>query len=69
DIVWWASVGKAFASKVESEGKVLVKEGEEGGHFEADEKITCDWDGKNIGKLCIGRRIEKPKITKRTRKK
>jgi hypothetical protein len=64
DIVWWASVGKAFALKVESEGKLLIKEGEEGSHFETYERISCDWDGKNIGKLCIGRKIEKPKAEK-----
>jgi hypothetical protein len=68
DILWWASVGKAFATRIESAGKAMVKEGEEGDQFEIDEIISCDWDGKNIGKLCIGRKIEKP-ITKRTRKK
>jgi hypothetical protein len=69
DILWWASVGKAFASKVENEGKVMVKEGEEGDQFEIEEKFSCDWDGKNIGKLCIGHKIEKPITSKRTRKK
>lgn len=71
DILWWASVGKAFASKIESEGRVLLKEGEEGEEFEVEveEKITCEWDGKSIGTLCIGRKAEKPKTTKRTRKK
>jgi hypothetical protein len=69
DILWWASVGKAFASKVESEGKIMFKDGEEGDHFEIEERITCDWDGKNIGKLCIGRKTEKPKVTKKARKK
>jgi len=69
DILWWASVGKAFASKVESEGQVMVKEGEEEDALEIEEKITCDWDGKNIGTLCIGRKIEKPKTSKRARKK
>jgi len=69
DMVWWASVGKAFASKVESEGKILVREGEEGNNFEIEENISCDWDGKNIGKLYIGRKIEKPKNSKKDRKK
>jgi len=69
DIIWWASVGKAFASKMKSEGKIFAKEGEEGDFFETEEIISCDWDGKNIGKLCIGRKIEKPKVSKRTRKK
>jgi hypothetical protein len=69
DIIWWASVGKAFASKIESEGKILVKEGEEGDNFESEEKIACAWDGKNIGKLCIGRKIEKTKVPRRTKKK
>jgi hypothetical protein len=68
DILWWASVGKAFASKVESEGKIMVKEEEED-QIEVEERITCDWDGKNIGKLCIGSRIEKPKAPKKARKK
>ena len=69
DILWWASVGKAFASKIESEGKIMLKEEEAGDQFVTEEKISCDWDGKNIGTLCIGRRIEKPKAIKRARKK
>jgi len=69
DIVWWASVGKAFATKVENEGKALAKEGEEGSNFETEERISCDWDGKNIGKLCIGRKIVKPKASKKGKEK
>ena len=71
DILWWASVGKAFSSKIENEGKVMIKEGEEEeeGQFEIEERLTCDWDGKNIGMLCIGHRIEKPKVSRRTKKK
>ena len=68
DILWWASVGKAFASKIENEGRVMVKEGEEEDGFETEETLTCDWDGKNIGKLSIGYKIEKPKPAKRSRK-
>jgi len=69
DIVWWASVGKAFASKIESEGKIMFKEGEETDRFELDEEISCDWDGRNIGKLCIGYKAVAPKVSKKGRKK
>ena len=69
DIVWWASVGKAFASRIESEGKTMKRDGEGTDQFEIEEEISCDWDGKNIGKLCIGRKIETLKAPKRKRKK
>ncbi|MCL2768364.1 MAG: hypothetical protein FWE49_06545 [Synergistaceae bacterium] len=69
DIVWWASVGKAYASKIENDGKIMARDGEETEQFEIEEEIQCDWDGKNIGKLRIGRRIEQPKAPKRSKKK
>jgi len=68
DIVWWASVGKAFASKIESEGKIMMRDEEEIDQFELEEEILCDWDGKNVGKLSIGRKTEPPKVSKRKRK-
>ncbi|MCL1940813.1 MAG: hypothetical protein FWG09_02640 [Synergistaceae bacterium] len=70
DIVWWASVGKAYASKIESEGKTMRRDDEDIGPFDSEEEISCEWDGKNIGKLCIGRKIDvSGKVPKKNRKK
>ena len=69
DIVWWASVGKAFASKIESEGKIMIRDGEETDQFELEEEISCVWDGRNIGKLRIGYKAERPKTSKRNRRR
>lgn len=64
DIVWWASVGKALTMKLECEGKFLWRDGEPDSGL-AEESFACEWDGKNVGVLCVGKKKTKPKARKK----
>lgn len=62
DMVWCAAVGNALTLRLECDGKILWRDGddiEKGANVE--ETLVCEWDGKSVGALCIGNKKTKKK--------
>jgi hypothetical protein len=61
ELVWWASVGRAFFTRLEENGAVIrrfspLQEPPEN----AAEIIPCFWDGELIGRLAVGLPADTP---------